>query len=474
MYLYEIETTSVHKFCFPPTAGCDMTKEIEMVKKKIYNEIVINKEKTVYDPDRFREFCISAGATKLFDTVLGSITSSRHSADRVCLNKKRVVSFIYNLCYCLSQTCNPLQIDHALYLRSNQINQEGIETEHILGHTCSRRTVNNVMYTMSESHFKSFEDFITEATEHKWLIVLIIDDFTAIHTKRRPQEDKSSEAKTMCTIVVKAFKDIPAVPVKQALCIHDQQGIDIESCQGLITAASFMHDISNSYASVMPDWLKEAFFNPELERHRINIHQYCDSDNVRTMRKMDDLHLLDFIELRLKSKGDFDTAYDVVMSTGLASYMKKFIVFQPGDWPCQFYCRQIIYESLKKFISSYPGFPGTLQGHDNSLTDHSSYSFPLTSGATDNLLNDNLPQNSSQPSILSIVPTIGPLHISLNSREHIVNSYHPFLKTVYETIFPRSKLADKLKPWRVSLILEIVYGGWTLIRRTVMTKFSRF
>ena len=176
----------------------------------------------------------------------------------------------------------------------------------------------------------------------------------------------------------------------------------------------------------VPDWLKEAFFNPELERHRINIHQYCDSDNVRTMRKMDDLHLLDFIKLRLKSKGDFDTAYDVVMSTGLAFYMKTSIVFQPGDWPCQFYCRQIIYESLKKFIGYHPGFPGTLQGHDNILTDHSSYSFPLTSGATDNLLNDNLPQNTSQPSILSIVPTIGPRHISLNSREHIVNSYHPF------------------------------------------------
>ena len=43
--------------------------------------------------------------------------------------------------------------------------------------------------------------------------MLIIDDFTAIHTKRRPQEEKLSEAKTMCTIVVEAFKDIPAIPV---------------------------------------------------------------------------------------------------------------------------------------------------------------------------------------------------------------------------------------------------------------------
>ena len=81
---------------------------------------------------------------------------------------------------------------------------------------------------------------------------------------------------------------------------------------------------------------------------------------------------------------------------------------------------------------------------------------------------------SQQPSILSIVPTIGPLHISLNSREHIVNSFHPFFKSVYQSIFPNSKLTDKPKPWGVSLILEIVYAGWTLIRQTVMQKFYQF
>ena len=68
-----------------------------------------------------------------------------------CNNVKLYVSFIYNLCYCLSQTCNPLQMDHVLYLRSNLINQKGIETEHVMGHTCSRRTLNNTMHKMSVS-----------------------------------------------------------------------------------------------------------------------------------------------------------------------------------------------------------------------------------------------------------------------------------------------------------------------------------
>ena len=167
-----------------------MTEEMALVKKKIYDDIVVNKAETAYDPDSFRKFCISAGATKLFDTILDSVTGSWHSTDPIHVNKKRVVSFIYNLCYCLSQTCNPPQMDHALYLKSNLINQEGIETEHIMGHACSRRTLNNVMNKMSQSHFKSFEDFITKATDRKWLIVLIIDDFTAIHTKKKTTRGK--------------------------------------------------------------------------------------------------------------------------------------------------------------------------------------------------------------------------------------------------------------------------------------------
>ena len=107
-----------------------------------------------------------------------------------------------------------------------------------------------------------------------------------------------------------------------------------------------------------------------------------------------------------------------------------------------------------------------------AASDHSAYSYPSFTGSDNE---QSLPLKlSSQPSILSVIPMIGPLHMSLNSREHIVTSFHPFFKTVYERIFTRSKLAEKPKPWRISLLLEIVYGGWTLIRESVMKKFWRF
>ena len=190
-----------------------------------------------------------------------------------------------------------------------------------------------------------------------------------------------------------------------------------------------MHDLSCSYASIMSDWLQKLFFNPELQRPCVTIHQYCESDNVQTMRKMDNLHLADFVELQLKSKGDLEAAYDVVVGTGLGDYMREFVVIRPGHWPCQFYCRQIINQCLKKFISHNPDLDDTFLRHFHTSVshNHSAYSYPSTTASGYKSFPENL---TSQPSLLSIVPTIEPLLISINSREHVFNSFHPFVKSV--------------------------------------------
>ena len=80
---------SVSIYCiFIFHVGCDLKQELHMVKAKVYTEFVAKKETHLYDPNAFREFCISAGATKLFDSILCSVTTSRHSSDRIDLNKK--------------------------------------------------------------------------------------------------------------------------------------------------------------------------------------------------------------------------------------------------------------------------------------------------------------------------------------------------------------------------------------------------
>ena len=74
--------------------------------------------------------------------------------------------------------------------------------------------------------------------------------------------------------------------------------------------------------------------------------------------------------------------------------------------------------------------------------------------------------------ITSLVPCMGPLHVDLNADEDIVINFLPFLRFVYESIFPGKKLANKPKPWRTQF-LEVTYGGWTLIRNAVRTVFHQ-
>ena len=52
--------------------------------------------------------------------------------------------------------------------------------------------------------------------------------------------------------------------------------------------------------------------------------------------KMDDLHLSDFREMRLKSKVEIDIAYSAVLGNDFMPIWGKLIVFLPGVWLRQF------------------------------------------------------------------------------------------------------------------------------------------
>ena len=106
---------------------------------------------------------LTVGAPTLFTTLLSAVTTERHSEKRINVNKKRIVSVIYTLCFCLSQQCNNLQVDHGLYLNSSRINQEGIDTQHRLRDTCCRRTVNNLLDSLATNHIQQLGNFITAA-----------------------------------------------------------------------------------------------------------------------------------------------------------------------------------------------------------------------------------------------------------------------------------------------------------------------
>ena len=73
----------------------------------------------------------------------------------------------------------------------------------------------------------------------------------------------------------------------------------------------------------------------------------------------------------------------------------------------------------------------------------------------------------------NIIPFIGPLHISLNPRETVVLKFYAVFKELYSFLFgEKAVLAKKPKAWRQSLLLEVLYGGWSLVRNEILSAFS--
>jgi hypothetical protein len=76
--------------------------------------------------------------------------------------------------------------------------------------------------------------------------------------------------------------------------------------------------------------------------------------------------------------------------------------------------------------------------------------------------------------INSFVLILGPLHVSLNNREHVLIIYYTFFQKLFHSVFGKRKvLAKKPKPWRINLLLDLAYNGWCKIRDIIIIKFGQ-
>ena len=62
--------------------------------------------------------------------------------------------------------------------------------------------------------------------------------------------------------------------------------------------------------------------------------------------------------------------------------------------------------------------------------------------------------------LLSLVPIVGALHVSLNAFENVFIAFNSFFREMYSKFFPNHKpLAEKPKPWRIYFMLEVMEAG---------------
>ena len=201
------------------------------------------------------------------------------------------------------------------------ISESGLSVLSNVGITVSKSTQQRERNKAASDHERVVLEFVQEAYEQKDLLVLMIDDYTDIHTKQRPKDQETSTATSMATILLKRLPGVPAIPVTEPSAITPR--IDVSILKEF--AANRMSSIADTYASVMPPWIRAAFFDPETERHRVSIHDYQEQQSVRSMRKMVNCRLIDELEIRLKSFESFLEAAKYAVNHCLQKYLSSFI-----------------------------------------------------------------------------------------------------------------------------------------------------
>ena len=103
---------------------------------------------------------------------------------------------------------------------------------------------------LASENKRSVQTMVADAVENYWCIVLIIDDYTTIHSKHKPTETVSSAA-SMCTIVCRVFPNVKAIPLT-AIDFHNPNSVDITLLLAAITNMNMMDKISKTYADAIP------------------------------------------------------------------------------------------------------------------------------------------------------------------------------------------------------------------------------
>ena len=263
-----------------------------------------------------------------------------------------------------------------------------------------------------------------------------LDDYHNIHEKRRPDNITLSTAIHMATCVCKQVSACAPIPiVYENTSIHNPANIDASNiCFRLINEYHGIFDIA--YTNRKKQWLSNQQSNIENfdQIELLTVHCYDDAIAERKEeRSMKGVRLIGLQEKNLHSMNDYITALQIILDIDKdVGNLHNKIAPLVADWPGQLFIRKAI---------------------TNLHKSNSQYSIP-------NEIN-------------SFIPILGPLHVSLNSREHVILIYYPFFEKLFHFVFGQRKiLAKKPKPWRINLLLDLAYNGWNKIRNIVLTKFG--
>jgi len=327
-----------------------------------------------------------------FDELYFSSNPSSKNEDSQVQVKKQLLFTCYFLCGIRNKFVNDAKRDLAMYLDSTGASNTSIDTLADLGVTTTSRTITRLKTSVSEDHTKTVDAALANHAEKA--MILNIDDYHSIHTKRMPDTTTTSTAAHLATILM---NPVTTQRVILKANVHNPALVD-----AILIKTNLENRFMMSYGlSHNQRWgLRTTDDDTRLEE--LTVHSYdIRLKEKRNTRAMKDVILVDLQENNLHSLDAYVKAINTVVNVpSMQRYIQQgHIIPVVADWPGQIY--------LRTAISRH-----TIYCDRSNITD----------------------------AILSFIPIIGPLHISLNSRELIFLQYRPFFSAMYKYFLENANL----------------------------------
>ena len=240
----------------------------------------------------------------------------------------------------------------------------------------------------------------------------------------------------MATCICKQIISCPQIPIiYNGVSVHNPKNVDACNINyRLINKYCGIFD--KSYTECKFQWVRQKMDLTNFNRiELLTVHSYDHAIlEKKDERSMKNVRLVGMKKQQLHSMQDYIDALKIILESSDNTHLNGYVAPVVADWPGQLFIRKAL-----------------VHLH----------------------IQEQTARNSIPPNIQSFIPILGPLHVSLNSREQVMLVHYSFFKLLFHFLFgERVKLAKKPKPWRINLLLELAYSGWIKIRTTIKNKFG--
>ncbi|RIB25350.1 hypothetical protein C2G38_2031103 [Gigaspora rosea] len=376
----------------------DLVGAIRTMARFFYDREHVTKKSPIYSYDELQEeFQTNEGLKNFLDQLYLAARPFERTNQTMYRMKKLIVHICYLLASLNNTKINAFKFDLAYYLDSVGTSNEGLETMTNLGVAATSRAVDRKKKKISDAHEKYVENALSKYLNRAF--VLNIDDYHNIHVPQQSDSTSTSRPTHMATIVANpcSMAAIPSNGVLNPKFLDGDLIIKHLDERFIISLGIPYHERCQNYIGEYSD--------DELIE-KLTLHSY----NDRLVEKKSDRHiqnaiLFDFVGGNLKGVEDYTKALQIVYNQeSMQEYLSNHVIPIVADWPGQFFIRKAIAHQLLLNNEIIPLF------------------------------------------VTSFLPIMGPLHVSLNSRELVYKKNSPLFNKIYKGIFGKKKnLANQLQ-----------------------------